>query len=80
VVEVVKEEVREELLGGAELAVGLTGWGKERRMLPSVRCSQRKTMGKSRGPASLAGAMGRLLVQEGCGDEALLLVQSDSSG
>jgi hypothetical protein len=46
-----------------------------------VRRSQRKTaVGKSRGPASLAGAVGRLLAQEGGRDEALLLAQSDSSG
>jgi hypothetical protein len=36
--------------------------------------------GKSRGPASPAGAAGRLLVQEGHGDEALLLARLDSSG
>jgi hypothetical protein len=36
--------------------------------------------GKSRGPASLTGAVGRLSVQEGRGDEALLLAWSDSSG
>jgi hypothetical protein len=36
--------------------------------------------GKSRGPTSLAGAAGRLSVQEGHGDEALRLVQSDSFG
>jgi hypothetical protein len=35
--------------------------------------------GESRGPASLAGATGRFLVQEVCGDEALPLVWSDSS-
>jgi hypothetical protein len=35
--------------------------------------------GESRGPASLAGAAGRFLVQEVCGDEALPLVWSDSS-
>jgi hypothetical protein len=46
-----------------------------------VRHSQRKTTaGKSRGLASLAGAVGRLLVQEGRGDEELLLALSDSSG
>jgi hypothetical protein len=36
--------------------------------------------GMSCGPASLAGTAGRLSAQEGHGDEALLLVQSDSSG
>jgi hypothetical protein len=81
VVKVVKEEVGEELLGGAELAAGSAGWGNKRRTLPPVRCSWRnKTTGKSRGSASLEGAAGRLLVSEGRGDEALLLVQSDSSG
>jgi hypothetical protein len=80
VVEVVEEEVREELLGGAELAAGSTGWGNKRRRLLPARCSRRKmTTGKSCGPASLAGTTGRLLVQEGRGDEALLLARSDSS-
>jgi hypothetical protein len=80
VVEVVEEEVGEELLGGAELAAGSTGWRNKRRRLPPARCSRRKTTtGKSRGPASLAGTAGRLLVQEGHGDEALLLARSDSS-
>jgi hypothetical protein len=37
-------------------------------------------MVKSRGPASLADAAGRLLVQEGRGGEALLLALSDSLG
>jgi hypothetical protein len=37
-------------------------------------------VGKSRGPASLAGAVGRLLVQEGRRDEVLLLAQSDRLG
>jgi hypothetical protein len=63
VVEVVEEEVGEELLGGAELATGSTGWGNKRGRLPLVRCSRRKMMaGKSRGPASLASAAGRLSV------------------
>jgi hypothetical protein len=35
--------------------------------------------GKYHGPALLAGATGMLLVQEGRGDGALLLAQSDSS-
>jgi hypothetical protein len=38
------------------------------------------TVGKSRGPASPADVVGMLLVQEGRGDEALLLARSDSSG
>jgi hypothetical protein len=38
------------------------------------------TTGKSHAPASLAGAAGMLLVQEGRGDEALFLARSDSSG
>jgi hypothetical protein len=81
VVEVVEEEVVEELLGGAELTMRSLGWGNKRRRLPPMRCSQRKmTAGKSHGPASLAGAAGGLLVQEGRGDEALLLVWSDCSG
>jgi hypothetical protein len=81
VVEVVEEEVGEELLGSAELAAGSTGWGNKRRRLLPVRCSWRKmTAGKSRGPVWLAGAVGRLSVQEGHGDEALLWVRSDSSG
>jgi hypothetical protein len=45
-----------------------------------MRCSWRKTTaGESRCPASLDGAVGRLLVQEGRCDEALPLVRSDSS-
>jgi hypothetical protein len=67
VVKVAEEVVREELHGGAKLAAGSLGWGKM-----MVR--------KSLGPASLAGAAGSLLVQEGCGDKALLLVWSESSG
>jgi hypothetical protein len=77
----VEEEDGEELLGGAELVVGSVGWGNKRRRLPPVRCSWRKTTAeKTRGPASLAGAVGRILVQQERGDEALLLVQLDSSG
>jgi hypothetical protein len=80
VVEAVEEEVGEELLGGMELTVGLEGWGNNRRGLPLMRCSRKKmTTWKSRGPASLAGAAARLLVQEGHGDEALILARSDSS-
>jgi hypothetical protein len=80
VVEVAEEVVGEEHLGGAELAAGSAVWGNNRSELPPVRRSWRKTMaGKSRGPASLAGAAGRLLVQVGRGDEALLLAWSDSS-
>jgi hypothetical protein len=37
------------------------------------------TAGESRCPASLASAASRLLVQQGCGNEALLLVRSDRS-
>jgi hypothetical protein len=73
--------VREKLLGGAELAVGSAGLGNKQRRLPPAWSSRGKmTVGKSRGPASLASATGRLLVQKGRGNEALLLVQSDSSG
>jgi hypothetical protein len=36
--------------------------------------------GEFNGPALLASAVGRLLVQEGRGDKALLLSQSDSLG
>jgi hypothetical protein len=81
VVEVAEEVVGEELLSGAELAAGSVGSGDNRSKMPLVRHSRRKTTaGKSCGPASLAGAAGRLLVQEGHCDEALLLAQSDSSG
>jgi hypothetical protein len=74
VVEVVEEEVGEEVLGSAELAVGSMGWGNKRRWLLLVRCSWRRMMaGKTRGPASLAGAAGMLLLLERCDDEALLL-------
>jgi hypothetical protein len=44
-----------------------------------MRCSRRRAAGESHCSASLAGAAGRLLVQEGRGDKALLLVWSDSS-
>jgi hypothetical protein len=78
---VAKEEVGEELLGSAELTTASALWGNNRRKLPPVRCSWRKMMaGKSHGPASPAGAVGRLLLQEGRDDEALLLSQLDSSG
>jgi hypothetical protein len=81
VVEVTEEEVGEELLGGMEFTVGSAGWGNNRIRLPSVRCSWRKMMvGKSCGPASPAGAVGRLLVQEGHGEVTLLLARLDSSG
>jgi hypothetical protein len=33
VVEVAEEEVREDLLGGAELAAGSAGWGNNQRKL-----------------------------------------------
>jgi hypothetical protein len=38
-----EEVVREELLGGVELAAGSVGWGNNRRRLPPARCSLRKT-------------------------------------
>jgi hypothetical protein len=80
VVEAAEEEVGEELHGGVELGAGLAGWGNNQRWLSLTRCSQRKMMaGKSCGLASLAGAAGRPLVQEGRSDNALLLVWSDSS-
>jgi hypothetical protein len=80
VVELAEEVVGEEHLGGAELAAGSAGWGNNWSGLPPVRRSRRKMMaGKSRGPASLAGSAGMLLVQVGRGDEALLLAWSDSS-
>jgi hypothetical protein len=60
---------------------GVGGVGINRSGHPLVRYSQRKTaVGKSRGPASLAVAVGRLLAHEGHRDEALLLARSDSSG
>jgi hypothetical protein len=63
VVEVVEEEVGEDLLGGTELPVKLTGWGNKWRRLPPARCSWRKTTaGKSHRTALLAGVVGRLLV------------------
>jgi hypothetical protein len=78
---VAEEVVGDELLSGAEIAAESAGWGNNRRGLPLARCSQRKTTaGKSHGPASLAGAAGRLSVQEGHGDEAFLLAHSDSLG
>jgi hypothetical protein len=78
---VAEEVVREELLGGVERAVGSVVWGINRSGHPLVRYSQRKTaVGKSRGPASLAVAVGRLLAHDGHRDEALLLARSDSSG
>jgi hypothetical protein len=81
VVKAVEQEAGEELHGGTELATGSAGWRNNRRGLPLVRCSQRKmTAGKSCGLALLAGTAGKLLVQEGCADEALLLAWLDSSG
>jgi hypothetical protein len=78
---VAEEVVGEELLGGAELAAGSVGSRDNWSRMPLVRHSWRKTTArKSRGPASLADAAGRLLVQEGHCDEALLLAQSNSSG
>jgi hypothetical protein len=63
VVKAAEVEIKEELLGGTKLAAGSAGWGHNQRRLPLMRCSQRKTMvGKSRGLASLAGTVGRLLV------------------
>jgi hypothetical protein len=80
VVEVADEVVGEELLGGAKLAAGSMGRGNDQSGLPSVRRSRRKmAVGKSRGLASLAGVVGRLLAQEGRRDEALLLARSDNS-
>jgi hypothetical protein len=74
VVEVAEKVVGEELIGGAELVAGSVGWGNNQSGLPPVRHSRRKmTTGKSRGPASQAGAAVMLLVQEGRGDEVLLL-------
>jgi hypothetical protein len=81
VVKVAEEVVGEELLGSAELATGSAGWGNNRSGLPPVTRSWRKmTAGKSRGPTSLASVAGKFLVMEGCGDELLLLAQSDNSG
>jgi hypothetical protein len=75
---VAEEVVRKGLLGGTELAAG---WGNDRSGLPPARCSQKKTVvGKSRGPTSQVGTVGRLLVQEGHRNEALLFIWSDSSG
>jgi hypothetical protein len=77
VVEATREVVREELLSGAELAVGSRN---NRRRLPPVGHSLRMTMtGELRLPGSLASTAGRFLVQEGHGDRALLLVRSDNS-
>jgi hypothetical protein len=81
VVEAAGEVVGEELLGGVELAAGSAGWGNNRRRLPLARCSWRKmTAGESCCLSSLGGAAGRLLVQEGRSDRALLLARLDSSG
>jgi hypothetical protein len=75
-----REVVREEVLGGVELAARSAVWGNNCRRLPLVRCSWRNTMaGASCGPASLAGVVGRFLVLEGHDDEALPLVRSDNS-
>jgi hypothetical protein len=80
--EVAKEVVGKKLLGGAELAAWSAGWGNDRRKLPPVRCSWRKTMaGKSCGPASPASVAGRVSVQEGHGaGGALLLAWLDRLG
>jgi hypothetical protein len=80
VVEVAEEVVGDELLGSVKLGVGSAGWGNDRSGLPPARHSRTKTAAwKSYGPASLAGAAGRLLAHEGHRDEALLLARSDSS-
>jgi hypothetical protein len=80
VVKAAGEVVGKELLDNTELTVGSAGWGNNRRRLPLASCSQRKmTAGESHCSASLADSVGRFLVQEGCGDRALLLVWSDSS-
>jgi hypothetical protein len=81
VVEVAEEVVVEELFGITELVVGSSGWGNDWSRLPLAMHSWRKTAaGKSHGLASLAGAAGRFLAQEGRRDEVLLLARSDSSG
>jgi hypothetical protein len=80
VVKAAGEVAGEDLLGGAELVAGLAGLGNNRRRLLPTGCLRRKmTAGESRCPASLVGTAGRFLVQEGHGDEALLLVRSDNS-
>jgi hypothetical protein len=43
VVEAAREVVREELLGGAELAGGSARWGNNQGRLSPARCSWRKT-------------------------------------
>jgi hypothetical protein len=63
VLEVAEQVIREELLGGTELAVGSAGWGNDQSGLSPVRCLRRKRAArKSRGPASIASAVGRLMV------------------
>jgi hypothetical protein len=79
VVEAAGEVVGEELLRGAELTTGLVGWGTNRRRLPPVRCSRRKTTaGESCCPASLAVPAGRHLVQQAMAGEAATGVEQSS--
>jgi hypothetical protein len=67
--------VREGLLGDMEL---MAGSGNNRRRLPPVGCSGRKTMaGELLLPGLASRHHGGFTVQEGCGDEALLLLRLD---
>jgi hypothetical protein len=66
------EVVGEGLLGDTELVVGS---GNNRRRLPPVGCSWRKmTAGELPLPGFASRHRDRFLVQEGRGDEALLLL------
>jgi hypothetical protein len=67
--------IGEGLLGNAELVVGS---GNNRRRLPPVGCSWRKmTAGELPLPDFSSRRRGRFSVQEGRGEEALLLLWSD---
>jgi hypothetical protein len=72
------EVVGEGLLGDTELVEGSVGSGNNWRRLLPVGCSRRKTTtGELPLPDFSSRRLDRFSVQEGSGDEALLLLRSD---
>jgi hypothetical protein len=75
VVGAVEEVVGEGLLGDTELVVGSVVSGNNWRRLLPVGCSRRKTTaGELPLPGFSSQCLDRFSVQEGSGDEALLLL------
>jgi hypothetical protein len=75
VVRAAEEVVGEGLLGDTELVVGSAGSGNNWRRLLPVGCSRRKTtVGELPLPGFSSQCLDRFSVQEGGGDEALLLL------